>query len=535
MTVLTFFALVAQAHLRADDADLRAGKSLLESEARTGCDEPPLGFEVISCVDGAADMRPTPGDWVNGAVSAQEKDFIDKAQAFALKYNLKFLYDVGGAQALHPGHLAPLMHVLPGRYISLNSADPANGLSQAILPRDVVNAVEQVTPDQLTEYLEDGQHVVLSTTVSPLDSVSRAEPESRKRLGLNTNEFDWLGYRQIVYFPKNDGEQQFWTYYFDMQRDTDAGEEDDTILRDILSAHVIPVAARPFQDMQFSRYWMRNRYAEPTDVIDSNKAAMKTVHAHAACTQFQDGCSGVLLIVIPAGLERRKSDDNGGCELDMSALQKLAFTWKLAISLDPACSAPADAPLGVFINSQVTGASLHEMVDVADAIITFTSESLVTILGTRIDIPIVRVLPDIDKYYLVLNRVFNASMGRVIPKVDDRIGEAVGQAVQQMREHGDEVVRARTGYAQRYWWRIDGYEEYRSALQLLALSAPNASAADLAGLAASLRTFSAIPPRPPALYGYSYPPSRMFFSANSRNEMVWSAVKKAFWSNTLQE
>lgn len=529
MTVLPFLALVAHAHLRADDADSR---SLLGDRE---CEDPPNGFEQISCKDGVVEMRPTPGDWVNGVVSLPEKEFIEKAQAFVQKYKLNFMYDLGG-QGVHPGHLAPLLHILPGRYISLSTDDSSSlAMLSATLPTDMASAVEQVSPEQLTDDLKGGNTIVVSTSVAPLTSLSRANEDQRKKLGLNNNEFDWLGYRQLVYLPSNDGEKQFWTYYFDMQRDTDAGADDDVILRDILSAHVVPVASRPFQDLQFSRYWMRQRYAEPAEVLAVTKAAMQTAHAHAACAQFAEGCSGVLLIVIPAAIERRKTGDDGGCELDMSALQKLAFNWKLVITLDPQCSPPAENVLGVFVNSQVTGASLHDMIDFVDVVLTFTSDSLVTILGTRIDIPIVRVLPDMDKYYLVLNRVFNASMGRVIPKVDDRIGEAVTQAVEQMREHGDEVVRMRTGYAQRYWWRIDGFEEYRTAMQLLALSAPNATAEDLGGLATALKRFSSVPPRPPALYGYSYPPSRMFFSADSRNNMVWSAVKKAFWSGSMEE
>jgi len=529
MTVLFLLAL-AHAHLRADEADSRAAKSLLDSER---CDDPAPGFELISCVEGVAELRATPGDWVSGAVSAAEKDFIDKAQAFAAKYKLKFLYDVGG-QVAHPSHLAPLLHVLPGRYITLSTEDKAaTSMLSATFPKAVADAVEEVSPQQLQDYLQDGSHIVVSNTVSPLNTLGRMEPAARKDLGLNKNEFDWLGYRQIVYLPNNDGERQFWTYYFDMQRDSDAGEDDADILQDILSAHVVPVAARPFQDLQFSRYWMRQRYAEPIDVLESTKVSMQKTHANAACHQFKDGCRGVLLIVIPDGLERRASSTEGGCELDMTAIQKLAYEWKLTLTLDPVCALPTESPGGVFINSQVAGASLHDMVDVADAVLTFTSDSLVTILGTRIDIPIVRVLPDIDKYYLVMNRVFNASMGRVIPKVDERVGEAVLQAVQQMRERGDDVVRQRTGYAQRYWWRIDGFEEYRTALQLLSLSAPAASAEDLGALAKSLRSFTAVPPRPPALYGYSYPPSRMFFSADARNQMVWAASKKAFFESAI--
>ena len=30
-------------------------------------------------------------------------------------------------------------------------------------------------------------------------------------------------------------------------------------------------------------------------------------------------------------------------------------------------------------------------------------------------------------------------------------------------------------------------------------------------------------------YGYTYPPSKLFLGATTRNSMVWSAVKKAFF------
>ena len=47
--------------------------------------------------------------------------------------------------------------------------------------------------------------------------------------------------------------------------------------------------------------------------------------------------------------------------------------------------------------SGISGLSLMDMVALTDVVITFTSDSLVPILGSRIDVPLVRVLPDIHK------------------------------------------------------------------------------------------------------------------------------------------
>ena len=37
---------------------------------------------------------------------------------------------------------------------------------------------------------------------------------------------------------------------------------DERILEDVLDRHVLRVATRPFQDLQFSRFWRRYRYAD---------------------------------------------------------------------------------------------------------------------------------------------------------------------------------------------------------------------------------------------------------------------------------
>jgi hypothetical protein len=500
----------------------------LSSLGEESCGTPP-GFELINCNNGVPELRPERGDWVHGSVSASEADFVTKVAAFVKKYNLSIAYDVGSLGG-HVGHLAALFHVVPGKFISLVSADPPfDAESSALLPRAISETVEEVTPDALASLLENPKQIVVSLSGSPIESLARTDISSRSKLGLGLNEFDWLGYRQIIYLPRDESEFQFWSYYFDLQRDSDMGKEDSEILQDVLSRHVIRVAARPFQDMQFSRYLQAHRYAEPNVVLSKVREDVKSAHQQAACLNIEGGCKGVVLIDIPATLDRQKESGSGSCALDQGALKSLMLDWKVIIHLAPSCDIP-DQPLpSVYVNSPVDGLSLLDFVTFADAVVTFRSDSLVTILGARIDVPIVRVLPDIDKYYLVMNRVFNSSMGRVVPAVDSRLPDALDEAVAQMRDHRDEVLRERAGYAQRYWWRVDGYEEYRVALQLLALSAPEAPESELGELLVALQAFTKIPPRPPSLYGANYPPSKMFFSANARNSMVWSAVRKAFF------
>merc|ERR1719421_1395355 len=400
---------------------------------------------------------------------------------------------------MSPEHLSPLYHVLPGRYISLGGAAGTvsgsfDGVALGLLPEDVARAVEAVQPEELASQLMNSTHVVLTLGGSPIASLAHTAAESRRKLGLSPNEYDWVAYRQIVFLPQNDGESQFWKYYFDLDRDSDQGMSDERILEDVLDRHVLRVATRPFQDLQFSRFWRRYRYADYDAVFSHVQARAEHVHRVAPCTQRRKKCLGVAMVVVPAALERPQGS-NRGCQLDLGALRKLMWSWKVLVHLDADCEAPADPPLGLFINQAASGLSLMDMVALTDVVITFTSDSLVPILGSRIDVPLVRVLPDIRKYYNIMNRVFNASMGRVVPVFDERIGDAVVDAVRMMAENRDEVLQHRAGYAQRYWWRLDGYEEYRAALQILSLSAPEAASEELGDLLSALKAFSLTPPR----------------------------------------
>merc|ERR1719271_1314796 len=96
------------------------------------------------------------------------------------------------------------------------------------------------------------------------------------------------------------------------------------------------LATRPFQDMQFSKYWFDHQYSDRGAVMEYVKSQMGAVHAKSPCGK----CKGLLLITVPKDVNDPMEDDEEGqkkCHVPKDAIAALASEWLVAMTFHPLC------------------------------------------------------------------------------------------------------------------------------------------------------------------------------------------------------